>query len=336
MTYRIRIAGSDLSFPCDPGHTVLDAALLAGIELPYSCRKGVCGNCSAPVVSGNVCRGRVDEGVARQGEELLCQCKPEGDLEIAPAVWRRTPPQDRRRLRVRLYRKHSAASGISILHLRLPIGQRVRFRAGQYLQVLLPDGSRRNYSMANPPHESDSLLLHVRHVEGGQFSAFAAAMQPGQELEVELPFGQVEIDPQSESPLVCVCGGTGFAPVKSLLDDLARRRSARPVTLVWGARRREGLYLFDHLARWERTLSDWRLILAIEDADDARAAGARTGRVDEVMPEALAGLHDPEVYCCGPVPMVAAVRLASVQRGGVRPDRFRADAFAEGPAPAAA
>ena len=148
----------------------------------------------------------------------------------AAGALRRLEPGARKKLQLKVYRNTLAAPDVSLLQLRLPAGQRAKFRAGQYLQVQLPDGERRSYSMANPPHESDGVQLHVRHVAGGRFSALVADLQPGDLLDVEMPFGQVDLDPEAGSPLLCVCGGTGFAPVKSLLDDLAKRKSARPVT----------------------------------------------------------------------------------------------------------
>lgn len=332
MSFQIHITDSDVRFPCAADETLLDAALKAGIELPYSCRKGVCGNCAATVRGAPVVRGVTNAEAVPDGQELLCQCRPTGDVQIAPASWRRSEPDARRRLRVKVFRHTLAAPDVSVLQLRLPTGQRAKFRAGQYLQVSLPDGSRRAYSMANAPHESDTLHLHVRHVPGGRFTQQLATLQPGDELEVELPFGQVAIDPNATTPLVCVCGGTGFAPVKSLLDDLARRRSARAVTLLWGSRDRQGLYLHEQVARWQRSLPGLRFVAAVEDADDAVALQAFHGRVDAALTTLAIDAAQAEVYCCGAPPMVSAVRSVCVQRLGLAPERFHSDAFVSGPA----
>ena len=127
--------------------------------------------------------------------------------------------------------------------LRLPTGQRAKFQAGQYLQILQDDGSARSYSMANPPQENDSVTLHIRHVPGGMFTQRVTQLAPGDLLNLELPFGHVELAPDDLRPIVFVAGGTGFAPVKSLLDDMLKRRVQRDITLIWGAREAGGLYL---------------------------------------------------------------------------------------------
>lgn len=333
MSYQIHLADSDLAFTCAPDQSVLDAALKAGIELPYSCRKGVCGNCAVPLRSGRVQRSPAASAEATpDGHELMCQCRPLEDLTIAPAHWRRADPLAHKRLQVRVFRNTLAAPDVSVLHLRLPSGQRAKFRAGQYLQITLADGSRRSYSMANPPHESDSLQLHVRHVAGGAFSGIAPTLKPGDLVDVELPFGQVALDLESTEPLLCLCGGTGFAPVKSLLDDLARRRSKRAITLIWGGRQRSSLYLLDHLPRWARAFESWRFIAALGDAQQAAELGGFHGRVDAALRDRLPGDLSGEVYCCGSPALVSTLRAMCVDERGLPAECFHADVFVPGPA----
>ena len=134
--------------------------------MPYSCRKGVCGNCAGGMSAGDV-QCPPSEASA-PGLHLYCQCVPQGDVEIVPQAWHRVDPSARKTFTAKVFRNTLAAPDVSVLQLRLPAGQRAKFRAGQYLQVTLPDGSRRSYSMANPPHESDTIQLHIRHVAGGQ------------------------------------------------------------------------------------------------------------------------------------------------------------------------
>jgi CDP-4-dehydro-6-deoxyglucose reductase/terephthalate 1,2-dioxygenase reductase component len=325
----VQIAGSDVRFSCSPGQTLLDAALQAGIEMPYSCRKGVCGNCAGAIRRGEVQCPPTD--VAPTGQHLYCQCVPVGDVEIEPASWHRFDPATRKTCTTRIYRITHAADDVSIVQLRLPAGQRARFKAGQYLQVLLPDGSRRSYSMANPPHESDGLQLHVRHVAGGRFTEWLATLQAGDNLTVELPFGSFELREASSAPMLCVVGGTGFAPVKSLLDDMLKKAIRRPVTLVWGSRDRAGLYLPAAVARWQKSMPSFRFIAAVEDADEAAAAGAFHGRADAAVRSHVASLGDHEVYCCGAPPMVEAVRRTCLGLG-LPSQHFFSDVFVPGPA----
>ena len=331
MSHQVRIAGTELQFACDSGQNILDAALKAGIEMPYSCRKGVCGNCAGAVASGEVQCPPAGE-VAEPGQYLFCQCVPLGDLEIVPTAWHRIDPAARKTFSAKVFRNTLAAPDVSVLQLRLPAGQRAKFRAGQYLQVALPDGSRRSYSMANPPHESDTLQLHIRHVPGGQFTQLVPQLKTGDVLQVELPFGNFELREESLAPMLCVAGGTGFAPVKSLLDDLVKKGIKRPVTLVWGARDSTGLYLTPAVERWKKLLPGFRFIPALEDAADAQTLGAFHGRVDDAVRSQCPDLAGHEVYCCGAPAMVAAVKKACVEERGLDPHHFFSDVFVPGPA----
>ncbi|WP_332825682.1 FAD-binding oxidoreductase [Ramlibacter sp.] len=331
MPFDIRIAGSEVRFPCEPGQNVLDAALKAGIEMPYSCRKGVCGNCA-----GAVSRGEVDcptREATPPGQHLYCQCVPRSDLEIVPEAWHRFDPSARKTFTVKVFRNTLAAPDVNVLQLRLAAGQRAKFKAGQYLQVALPDGSRRSYSMANPPHASDTLELHIRHVPGGQFTQIVPALKSGDTLQVELPFGSFELREESTAPMLCVVGGTGFAPVKSLLDDVVKKAIRRPVTLIWGGRDRGGLYLPAAVERWSKLWPEFTYVPAVEDAADAQAVGGFHGRVDDaVRARGPASLAAWEVYCCGSPVMVAAVRKACVDERGLDPHHFFSDVFVPGPA----
>ena len=330
MAYDVRIAGTNLHFSCDENEYLLDAALKAGIEMPYSCRKGVCGNCAGGIAAGEVHCPAVD--VVGPGQVLFCQCLPRSDLEIVPTAWHRIDPAARKHFSAKVFRNTLAADDVSVLQLRLPAGQRAKFKAGQYLQVELPDGSCRSYSMANPPHESDSLQLHIRHVAGGQFSQIVPALKAGDLLQVELPFGNFELQEESSAPMLCVVGGTGFAPVKSLLDDLLKKGVRRPVTLIWGGRTAAGLYLMSAVERWKKLLPGFRFIAAVEDAADAQALAGFHGRVDEAVRASFPALAGHEVYCCGAPAMVAAVKAACVGDRGLQPMHFFSDVFVPGPA----
>ena len=330
MAFDIRIAGTDVHFPCAAGQNILDAALQAGIEMPYSCRKGVCGNCA-----GAVCAGEMQSPPSEAkpaGQHLYCQCLPQTDVEIAPQAWHRVDPKARKTFTVKVFRNQLAAQDVNVLQLRLPAGQRAKFKAGQYLQVTLPDGSRRSYSMANPPHESDSLQLHIRHVPGGQFTQIVPQLKARDTLQVELPYGNFELKEESSAPMLCVVGGTGFAPVKSLLDDMVKKGVKRPVTLVWGGRNRNGLYLLPAVERWQKLMPGFAFVPALEDAEQAQALSGFHGRVDEAVRARFDALAGHEVYCCGSPAMVAAVRKACVEERGLDPHHFFSDVFVPGPA----
>lgn len=197
MSHDIQILDSELSFPAQPGLSVVDAALRAGIELPYSCRKGVCASCIGRVVQGEaqpLGTLPLRNEACGPGQVLLCQCRSVPGLTIAPMRARRIDAFAPRRLQAKVYRNTLAAPDVSVLELRLPAGQRMKFRAGQYVHVHLVDGSTRSFSLANPPQRNDGLTLHVRHVPGGRFSSTVPAMARGQTLEVEGPYGSFTLD----------------------------------------------------------------------------------------------------------------------------------------------
>jgi CDP-4-dehydro-6-deoxyglucose reductase/terephthalate 1,2-dioxygenase reductase component len=333
MSYQVQMAGSNVSFACEPDAFILDAALKAGIQIPYACRKGACGNCAARIESGQVERWVIHPETSAAGEDLLCQCRPQSDVVIRPAEWHQGQPSESKRLQVKVYRNTAVAPDVSLLHLRLPAGQRAKFKAGQYLDVLLPDGLRRSYSMANPPHESDVLQIHVRHVAGGRFSQMASNLQVGDLLEVEFPFGQVEISDAALDPLLCVCGGTGFAPVKSLLDDMAKRKSLRPLTLIWGSRDLTGLYLLQQVEKWKRSLPNFQFVAAIEMPTAPQDFEVFHGRVDAAILSMAERLTCKEVYCCGGSAMVAAVKAVCFGLLQIDPSKFHADEFVMNPPP---
>jgi len=337
MTHSIRIEGTEVVFASERGQSVLDAALKAGIELPYSCRKGVCGNCAGAVVEGSV--AGVDGAAIRNetctpDQVLFCVCEPQGDLTLRPVSWKRVDPSARKSFTAKVYSHELAAPDVSVLRLRLPAGQRAKFQAGQYLQVLLDDGSTRCYSMANPPQESDGLMLHIRHVPGGRFTQKVTGLKQGDTLQVELPLGNVALASDDIRPIVFVAGGTGFAPVKSILDDMGKRRVQREITLIWAAREPAGLYLPAAVDRWRKQWPGMRYVPALSDAPPDGTPGAFQGRADAALSHVCPDLGGHVVHCCGSPPMVSAVRAAALA-AGLAPSDFHADVFVPGPAAAA-
>lgn len=316
MSPAVRVAGTEISFECKAGQSVLDAAFEAGWEIPYSCRRGACESCRAPVLSGEFVGP-----TAFGGDALLCQAHPRTDLEIAPREIRRLDPNARKRVRAKVYRIERPAPDVAVLQLRFPAGVRVRFKAGQYLEVLLADGGRRAFSMANPPQQSDGALLHVRVLPGGAFSGRAlGALKAGDPLEVELPFGDFWLR-ESGKPAVLLAGGTGFAPMKAIVEDLLRRNVRRELALYWGARTRAGLYAEALARKWPL-----RFVPVLSE----EAWEGRTGFVHEAVLQDFHSLAGQEVYACGAPAMIDAARRAFVGERGLPPRAFFCDPFAPG------
>ena len=334
MSHRVTIEGTDISFDCPEGQSVLDAALHASIEMPYSCRKGVCGSCIGQIGAGGVAGLNgvsITNETCLPGQVLFCVCAPQTDLVLQPSSWRRIDPAARKTFTAKVHGNELAAPDVSVLRLRLPLGQRAKFQAGQYLQMTMEDGSTRSYSMASPPHESDSVTLHIRHVPGGFFSARVGQIKAGDLVKIELPFGSVALPEGDTRPIVFVAGGTGFAPVKSILENMMKRRIQRPITLIWGAREAGGLYQLRAVERWKKQWPDFRFIPALSDVPADVLPGAFAGRVDQALRAQCLDLAGQVVYCCGSPPMVTAVRNAASAAGLAAVD-FHADVFVPGPA----
>jgi CDP-4-dehydro-6-deoxyglucose reductase/3-phenylpropionate/trans-cinnamate dioxygenase ferredoxin reductase subunit len=335
VSFTIRIAHAGHAFPCAAEETVLEAAQRAGLELPYSCRRGVCMTCEARILAGAAesagsvrSAGSVQSAEAAGGfAALLCSTRPRSDLVVAVRrVARALALYQPREVTARVFRKQEVAPGVVRLHLRFPIGQRVAFRAGQSLEVKLPDGGRRSYSMANPPAESDGVQLHVRVYPGGAFSdRLLSRLAPGDALRLVMPIGGAAPEEDPARPLLLLATGTGFAPVASILEEAARRRWRRPLVLYRGGRRPEDFYLSELAARWAKRLPGFREVRLL--SRDAPGWEGRIGRVQDAAAADWPDMTGVEVYAAGSPAMVGAARQLLTARHGLPEAAFHADAF---------
>ncbi len=326
MTHQIRVSARDIEFGCEDGETLLDAAERAGYSLPYSCRKGVCSSCEGGLIAGEAAqRGRGGITGPRSGV-LFCQTRPRSDLEIAPKRIEASTPPKRKTIGAFVFRLSRPTPDVTMLHLRYPPQDRVRFRAGQYLQVLLEDGTRRNYSMAGPPQETDGTMLHVRRIDGGRFSeGMLAGLIPGSRLTVELPYGEFTLRDEDTRPAILLASGTGMAPVTSIVEDLIRRGIDRPLDVYWGVRREADLYLGTLPESWRARMPRVRYVPVLSRPDPGWAG--RTGRVREAVLADHRDLSGHVVYACGNAAMVASVREVLIAERGLDEQAFHADAF---------
>jgi NAD(P)H-flavin reductase/ferredoxin len=332
MSHNIQIKNHDIAFSCEENSTVLDAALSAGYEIPYSCRTGICGSCRGEIVAGDF-RGGAGSGLSeeerQQGHVLLCQARPRSDLTIAVREARKIDKSAIKTVNAKVYRMTRAAHDVTILQLRFPAGVKVKFKAGQYLSVRLDDGSYRHFSMANPPHQNDGVELHIRHVPGGRFSTHVAErLAVGDMLEVSLPYGDFYLREEKDVPIVLLAGGTGFAPIKSLVEDAIKRKQARGMALYWGARRQEDLYKLDLPQKWATQLPWFKFIPVLSDAGPGDGWQGRTGLVHQAVMEDYGSLANLEVYACGAPAMINAARHDFLNARELDRDAFYCDAFA--------
>lgn len=322
MSHRVRVAGGAIEFDCAAGQTVLEAAEAAGWALPYSCRRGACNSCLGTVVSGDV-----DAPPAQDGQVLFCQAKPRSALEIAPREILPGGPPARKTIAARIFRITRAADDVVLVQLRFPAGTKVKFKAGQYLDVILEDGARRSFSMANPPQQNDGALLHARLVPGGRFSEeVLPSLAAGGTLKVELPFGDFFLR-DSSAPALLVASGTGFAPIKAMLEDAFRRGVERPLTLYWGARRLRDLYQLDVPLKWAERQKNFRFVPVLSEPSPDDGWRGRRGFVHRAVIEDCETLAGCEVYACGVNAMVNAARRDFIGERALAPAAFFCDAF---------
>ncbi|HUY04862.1 MAG TPA: 2Fe-2S iron-sulfur cluster-binding protein [Rhodocyclaceae bacterium] len=330
--HQVQVAQSGIRFECTEGSTILDAAKNAGYELPHSCRSGICGSCRGRILSGSIHApgetGALSEEERAAGYTLFCQAQPASDVEIEARSLTKPDPNASRALSARIYRVTRATDDVSLLQLRFAAGTRVKFKAGQYLQVLLADGSRRSYSMANPPHQNDGVQLHIRHVAGGRFSRYLETEAAvGDMVKLQMPFGDFYLRP-ADKPLVFVASGTGFAPIKAILEDIFKRgKPTRKISLYWGGRKEKDLYLADLPAKWAQQYADFEFVPVLSEENNGRD---RTGFVHRAVLDDFPSLAGHEVYACGVPAMVDAARRALLRERGLPPDAFFCDAFVTG------
>ena len=233
---------------------MLDAAERAGYTMPSSCRKGVCNTCEAGLLEGEVDQRGRGRRTERMAPALMCRSRPRSDVIIRPKRFERIDIFRRKTVAAKVYRLVKAASDITILTLRFPIGLRATFKAGQYLQIVMDDGDRRNFSLANATRHNDGAELHVAHVPGGKFSTrILPKMSVGEPARIEVPFGDFYLR-DSNRAVVLMASGTGFAPIKSIVETAIHTGVERPMHLYWGARMREDIYLEELPAKWSKRL----------------------------------------------------------------------------------
>jgi len=333
MTHQVTIRNTGHGFPARNGSTILQSALDAGLVLPYGCRDGACGSCKGKLVDGSIDYGRYSEKALTaqeraQGYALFCQAKPLSDVAIEAREVRKAGDIQVRKLPARVQKLERAADDAMIVYLKLPANERLMFLPGQYIDILLKDGTRRSFSMANAPHDDEYVQLHVRHVPGGAFTDHVfQTMKERDILRLEGPFGTFFLREESAKPIVLVASGTGFAPIKALIEAALRKGIPRPMTLYWGARRPKDLYLDALPERWAAEHSGFKYVPVISDALAEDRWDGRTGFVHRAVMEDLSDLSGHQVYACGVPIMVDSARRDFIQRCRLPENEFFADSF---------
>ncbi|TLY91654.1 MAG: CDP-6-deoxy-delta-3,4-glucoseen reductase, partial [Gammaproteobacteria bacterium] len=267
-----------------------------------------------------------------RGDILLCQARADSDLTVRARLIASVADVEIKTLPCRIARLTPLAPDVMQLWLRLPAVERLRFHPGQYLDVLLENGRRRSFSIASPPHDSEALELHVRRVNGGGFSErlFGAAagvgsLGTGALLRIEGPIGQFSYR-EGLGPVLMVAGGTGFAPLKSMLRHMLETGIRRDLHLYWGARHTQDVYEEALVLEWVRRHPQLKFTAVLSEASAAEAAHHRAGWVHEALLADYPDLARFEVYAAGPPAMIEAMRT-HFPRHGLSTQRLYFDSF---------
>ena len=329
---KVTIQNSGHTFGVRPSQTVLQAAIEADIHIPYGCRNGACGSCKAMLVSGTVMHddyqnSAMTDAELAAGHTLLCCARPLEDIVVECREVGGLTGIKPRILPARVAKKEQLSHDVIALHLQLPASERLQFLAGQYIEFILKDGKRRAFSIANAPHDSEFLQLHIRVIPGGVFSAYVAdELQEKAILRLEAPFGNFFLREDSQKPLIFVAGGTGFAPIKGIIEHMLHNNIQRDIILYRGARVAADLYMHDLCEKWAEFTPHLTYIPVLSEPVAGDNWAGRTGLVHEAVLADINDLSGFQAYVCGAPGMCEVAHTSFVQQG-LDADEFFSDAF---------
>ena len=337
MSFRVTIEPSGHQYTVEADDTVLNAALEAGFNLPYGCRNGACGACKGKVMEGTVDHGNyqahaLNEQEKALGMTLFCCAKPLTDLVIECREVGLKAGIQHKNLPCRVERKVQLAPDVIAMYLKLPANERLQFLPGQYVEFLLKDGARRAFSLANAPYDDQMLELHLRLIPGGKFTEYVFHEMPEKAiLRFEGPFGTFTLREESDKPIIFVAGGTGFAPIKGIIEHALHHHIKRDMVLYWGALARPDLYMSALPEKWAAENAHLRYIPVLSAPKEEDGWTGRTGLVHQAVLQDFGDLSAYQVYCCGAPAMVEAAHRDFVA-AGLAPEEFFSDAFTFAPA----
>ncbi len=345
MSFKITIRPSGREFTVEDDETILAAALRGGVGLPYGCKNGACGTCKCKGLEGEWAQGAHSSSALSAEEQsrrmlLVCCSKPKTDVVIEARELSGFGDIPIRKMPSRIVSIERPAPDVAIVTLQLPANERLQFRAGQYLEFILKDGSRRSYSMATAPHADEKITLHIRHMPGGVFTdqlfgSKAPAIKERDIVRIEAPLGTFFLREDNTRPIVLLASGTGFAPIKAIAEHILHKRinrdepdkPARAVHLYWGCRTRRDLYLPELPEQWAREEANFSYVPVLSDATVEDQWTGRTGFVHRAVMDDLPDLSGYQVYACGTPVMVDAAKKEFIAQCGLPEDQFFADAF---------
>ncbi|MEI7532200.1 MAG: CDP-6-deoxy-delta-3,4-glucoseen reductase [Betaproteobacteria bacterium] len=333
----VTLTGSGKTFPVTNDMSILDCALKQGITLAYGCKNGACGSCKGKVISGEVTHGQHSANTLTSEEEskgvsLFCCAFAQTDCEIQAREVQGTGDIVVKKVPCRVNTLEKVAPDVMVLKLQLPATERFQYLAGQYIEFLLKDGKRRAYSIATPPHEEGPIELHIRHLAGGTFTDFVFGHnieKPLKEkdlLRFEGPLGSFFLR-DSDKPIIFLASGTGFAPIKAIVEHMQYEKISRPITLYWGGRRQIDLYHHDLCLSWTNSIPNFTYIPVISDATPEDHWAGRTGFVHQAVMADIPNMSNYQVYACGAPIVISSAQKDFVEKCKLPDEEFFADSF---------
>ncbi|HET7793657.1 MAG TPA: CDP-6-deoxy-delta-3,4-glucoseen reductase [Rhizobacter sp.] len=336
MTFTVTVLPSGVSFSVDRDEPILAAAIRQGVGLPYGCRDGACGSCKCKLVEGRVIHGTHQAKALSPAEEeagytLTCRAAPQTDVTLEARTVAGAGEFAVRKMPCRVTTITKPAPDVAVLQLQLPANDALQYRAGQYIEFILKDGHRRSYSMANAPGtqaDKPGIELHIRHMPGGLFTDHVfGAMKEKEILRLEGPFGSFFLREDSDKPVVLLASGTGFAPVKAIIEHMRQKGITRPTVLYWGCRSKADLYMHDWCIEAARTLPNLRYVPVLSEPQAQDHWTGRTGFVHQAVMADLPDLSAHQVYACGAPVMVDSAQRDFIAHCNLPLDEFYADSF---------
>ncbi len=336
MSFTVTVVPANRSFTVERDEPILVAAIRQGVGLPYGCRDGACGSCKSRLLEGRVIHGAHQHKALSIAEEesgliLACCATPQSDCVVEARSVPGAGEFPILKLPSRVISIERVAPDVAVIKLQLPANQNLQYRAGQYVEFILRDGARRSYSMANAPHllgTPPAIELHLRHMPGGKFTDHVfSAMKEKDILRMEGPFGSFFLREDSSTPSVLLASGTGFAPIKAVIERMRHKGLTRPTTLYWGGRRPQDLYMH----RWCETAAaetpHLRYVPVVSDATSDDAWAGRAGFVHRAVMDDLPDLSGHQVYACGAPIVIDSAQRDFITQCGLPADEFYADSF---------
>jgi len=338
MAFTITVQPSARTFEAQANETLLAAGIRQGIGLPYGCKDGACGSCKCRLLSGAINQGAhqpkaLPPQEQAQGYILTCCASATSDVVLESRQVTHAGAFPVKKMPARVARLERLSHDVMRVQLQLPASDTMQYHAGQYVEFILPDGARRSYSMASAPHTltaggAPMLELHIRHMPGGKFTSHVFdGMKEKEILRIEGPYGSFYLREDSPKPIVLLASGTGFAPIKSIIEHMQFMGITRDAVLYWGGRRPADLYLDQWIKARLTEMPHLKYIPVISDALPEDNWSGRTGFVHRAVLQDLPDLSGHQVYACGAPIVVDSAHQDYVQQAHLPAHEFYADSF---------